>query len=212
MSKYCTKCGKKQENCICEVKEAKYEKKDNSQITSDFKKYTLDFIKKPFDAVDNFINSTTNDLSYIFILIASLIISILLVQFRCINMMYIYENIPYLRYFATFTFYTFIIFISFSFIITLISKYIFKEEIEYNKIIKVTGISSLALTYIGLIIIIINSLYTIMSLILIVIAIILFSLLFNYGISKISNINKNKIPYLYITTILVMIIIKYILN
>ena len=67
MNKFCTKCGSKIEECKCNIKEAKYEEITSKEIKKDIKKYTIDFLSKPLDTMDEFLKNKNNDLSYIFL-------------------------------------------------------------------------------------------------------------------------------------------------
>lgn len=193
MEKYCSKCGKELVDGKCTCNELS---KDNIFT------YIKEFITKPVDTTNKFIKNGTNEDSYIILLITSIVLGLISTTlFRRIF-------VPFkLVLLSTIIIYLF--FLVFSAIINLISKYIIKEEISYEKILKLISISSVSFILVGIIYYLIYYLFNIVFIELLGFGVLLFSITFTFGINKISKMDLNKIPYLLIATIL---IITFIVN
>jgi len=191
MVKYCTKCGKKVEDCICNKNE-KIIKTTNNDIN------LKQMILKPFDNLKKQINDTTIN-SYLFMLLSAV----------CTALIMAYGSYLAGLKFVYYTLASFVLYLLLGLIIKLLINAFTKEEIEYKKIANVVGFSALFVSLYELLFIFTLLLFNCkISLILVPIAFLHFSILICYGIGLISKIDINKIPYLYILTLLIMIIVK----
>lgn len=204
MANFCTKCGKKLEDgkkCTCE----KIKKQDNikNEESSLFFENIEDFLSKPFDKIKNMNNLNEN--SYLYLLCSSLSIGL-------INMTLSVN--PFGKFITT-SIISYLILLLFSLVIYQTGISFGKENWTLKKVIDIVSISSVILSVGNVLAFLIGFLSLTVELIIILLTIVLFIIFVYQGIISNSNIDKNKIGYLFISsifiTILCLLIIKRII-
>lgn len=191
MKKYCPKCGKNIENETCECQNKK------GIFT-----FILDFITKPVDTVNEFVNTISRENNYLLILITSLIIS-----FSIIDTLSVFRSLfffPNFRYLILITVLIIACFMIFTLILNLLIKQE-NNEMTFDETLKIVSSSSISLIYAFLITTIINILFNKYVLIIILIGIFIFGYLV-IEMLKIKKIDQNKALLYFILTILIVIL------
>jgi len=203
MANFCTKCGKKldkNEKCTCEKikKETKTFDNNSKTIMDNIKQ----FINYPIDTLNNLNDYKENN--YLFIALTSVsfgLIGTLLCHRFCFSKL------------ITISLLIFLCFILFSYILNVTENLIYQKESDYNNNLTIVATSSIILLVANVIAFLLSFLSIVLSYYLIIIGIILFIVYLYNGLYLNSKVDKNKIGYLFVLSIIfTLLIIKIIMR
>lgn len=205
MKRFCTKCGKKIEDgktCDCVIKEAKYEEKTQKKEVKNDSINIIDciieFVKKPLDTTRKYMNIQNNE-SYILLLITSLIISIVFVPFKCCLSLFVLN-----------TFTTFIAFLALAAMIVIISRLVSKQ-VEFNDVVKIVSLSSIFFIPFSILGLLLCYISPAVYMLMLISAGFLFSINVCNCLKEYTNLDHNKIPYLYLASVLCLLLLMLML-
>jgi hypothetical protein len=197
MAKFCTKCGKKLEEgqkCTCEKIKRNENIKEESINFNVFSKTIEDFLKKPFDKIQNL--EDLNENSYLYLLCSALSVGLI-----GLNLVSGY----FFNFFST-TVLSLLVLFLFSFILYELGISAVKENWNFKKVIDIVALSSIVLSVGNILGFLIGFISLTIELIVIIMSLILFMIFIYQGIISNSNIDKNKIGYLFVGSIFLTII------
>lgn len=200
MTKFCTKCGKKLEDgqkCTCEKikRETKtFENAKEIYEKSEIVKIVEKFLDKPIDTLSNLKNHNFN--SYILLIITSLVAGLLgtVFSFRGFSSNIIATSVMTFITLLILTFTTYLLFNS-------------NKKLEFNAFLEITAVSSITLMAGFFIAFIFSFISAFVSLIITTLTILLFIINLYHGILLNVNYDKNKIGYLFISSILLSLVL-----
>lgn len=193
--KYCTKCGKQlEEGHIC--------KKDYINL---FTTITKEIFTKPIDTIKNNTKIENFGFALILLLINAIISGILLYSItkETTNFLttFLPQNNQFLKLFLQGTFFSIVNIIMIGTIMYLLLGPISKTKLDIKTVFTSIGITSIIPTILELITILFLFISIKFALLIIVLTTILYLTILYQNMTEITTVNKNKLPYVFLTTI-----------
>lgn len=216
MTKFCTNCGKELIDGKCDCV-----KKSDVGVTSDdlaskFMDIVKGLLKKPVTTIKE--NTTEDNFSFGLILLAiSACVTGLFTYFfikdgsSVISFVRLYGmfDVPFLRVFIASSITSAIWYAVLGFVTYLFANKLFKLEVTVKEIFTMLGILSVIMSLALIVSIILVYVSVKLMLLLIVVASLFYSIYFILGLKEVTGIDKDKLAYLYVPSILTAVFIVY---
>ncbi len=199
--KYCSQCGKKLEpGKTCDCREKRKEKKiiENNNII-------IDFLKKPFDTLDEYSKGSHTNQSWLLISAISMLFGFFFTEMSYrMQPRFLLISYPYFRNFIIYSILIIASILFFNILIQCFTKVIMKKEISFYQLLDIVAISLLPFLYTLLLAIIVSFLLGCFSYLILVIGLIFASVIYLYQIKKQSDLNSNQFIYLFLGSLMII--------
>ncbi len=236
MAKFCTKCGKKLEEgkkCECENKKEKgIEKQENTSTTSNFDiqscfdsyvEILKNIFTKPVDTIKKFATEDNFILGLIALFINSLVTGGLVYfiakeSIGAITAGMGYSSllfgigafeIPFLKVVLYGTVFMVVHFLMTALMLFVIVNSILKDNLTFKKATSLVGVCSIFTTVTTLVAILLTFVSMQLSIYFILIAVVIYSMHLYQGIIELTNIDKNKLAYVFTGTVAVSLFVVF---